>query len=439
MKTLLISANQCIDPYPVYPLGMGIIARVLTDEGVEVVQKDILVHKMTGIEETIRANSFDLIGISIRNIDTVNSTSVNASLTGCAFDLVKLCKKCSDAPVVIGGAGFSLYPENIMKLSKADFGIVGEGEDAIRKLLNMLKNGEKGPALIQSECHVQAPALYDAEIFNYYYQKTHIISMQTKRGCPFNCVYCTYPKLEGRIVRQRAIDTICTQITELRDSYPEALFFFVDSIFNDSQGEYKYFLQEMIKKCGKVPFSCFITPEALTPEDIKLLHKAGLVLADIGIDATSDLTLHGMGKRFSFAHAIACVKQMQQLNIGISCSVIVGGPGESYDTLEEGIKNLHELEPAIVGVFSGVRIIAGTPLYSIAQKRNMIPADWNGLTPLYFFETGLEQNKVHERLLAEFKDNKNILYPPDRMNKMLRTIHKIGYLQFRQFLQRDEK
>ena len=129
---------------------------------------------------------------------------------------------------------------------------------------------------------------------------------------------------------------------------------------------------------------------------------------------------------------------MQQLDIGISCSVIVGGPGESYNTLEEGIKNLHALEPAIVGVFSGVRIIAGTPLYSIAEKQGIVPVDWDGLTPLYFFESGLEQEKVHQRLLSEFQNNKNILYPPDRMNKMLRTIHKIGYLQFRKFLNGDK-
>lgn len=438
MKALLISANQCIDPYPVYPLGMGIIARVLTDSGVEVVQRDILVHGKTGITETLKTNHFDLIGISIRNIDTVNSTAGSTSLTGAAFDLINLCKTFSDAQIILGGAGFTLYPETIMALSGADFGIIGEGEDAIRKLLAMLKNGKTGPAVIKSECPVQSPALYDAEIFDYYYRKTHIISMQTKRGCPFNCVYCTYPKLEGKTVRQRDINEICKEITDFKERYPEALFFFVDSIFNDSKGEYKYFLKEMIKKCGKVPFSCFITPEALTSEDILLLHEAGLVLADIGIDATSDITLRGMGKRFTFSHAIACVKQMQQLDIGISCSVIVGGPGESYNTLEEGIKNLHALEPAIVGIFSGVRIIADTPLYSIAEKQGIVPVDWDGLTPLYFFESGLEQEKVHQRLLSEFQNNKNILYPPDRMNKMLRTIHKIGYLQFRKFLNGEE-
>lgn len=434
MKVLLISANQCIDPYPVYPLGMGIIARVLTDNGAEVVQKDILVHKMAGIEECLKKDSFDLIGVSIRNIDTVNSVSGDVTFVGAAFDIVKLCRKFSSAPVVLGGAGFTLYPETILELSGADYGIAGEGEGAVLKLLDMIRSGSRTPAVIKSECPVQQPALYDEELLAYYYQKTHIISIQTKRGCPFHCVYCTYPALEGRTVRGRDIGGICAQISEFREKYPDALFFFVDSIFNDSQGEYKIFLKEMMKQCGKVPFSCFITPETLTSEDIDLLYEAGLVLADIGIDATSDTTLRQMGKHFSFEHALKCVRKMQQLDIGLACSVMVGGPGETMETLEEGIANLHALEPAVVGVFSGVRILAGTPLHKVAAERNMIPEGWNGLTPLYFFEKNLEKEAVHRRLLEEFKENRHILYPPDRVNKMLRTIHKIGYLQFREFL-----
>ena len=438
MRILLISANQCIDPYPVYPLGMGIIARVLADAGCEVIQKDILVHKMEGIEKTLKESSFDMICISIRNIDTVNSTAGDTVFIGIAFEIIKKCKSLSSAPVVLGGAGFTLYAETILKLSGADYGVVGEGEAAILKILQMIRNGIKTPSLVRSECPVQKGALYDGEILDYYYQKTHIISLQTKRGCPFNCVYCTYPSLEGRTIRERDTESICSQINDFHSRYPDALFFFVDSIFNDRNGEYKHFLGEMKKRCGKIPFSCFITPEGLTLEDIDLLCDAGLVLADIGLDATSDITLHDMGKHFTFDHALKCVKYMLKSDVGLSCSVMVGGPGETYETLEEGIKNLHALEPAFVGIFAGVRIINGTPLYALAQKKGMIPEDWNGLTPLYYFETGLESGRIHERLLQEFRGNKTILYPPDRMNKMLHTIHKIGYLQFREFLRGGE-
>lgn len=433
MRALLISANQCIDPYPVYPLGMSIIARVLTDAGWEVVQRDVLVHKVEGIEKTLQT-SFDLIGISIRNIDTVSSTAGDTTFVGIVFELVEMCRKYSSAPVVLGGSGFTLYPEALMQRSQADYGIAGEGEKGILTLLDMLKKNERKPTVIRAGNSVQRPALYDEEILDFYYQKTHMISMQTKRGCPFNCVYCTYPALEGRVVRGREKNTIFDQISEYHEKYPEALFFFVDSIFNDSQGEYKNFLYEMNKRCGKIPFSCFITPEALTCQDIDLLHESGLVLADVGLDAATDITLRGMGKGFTFDHALKCVRHMQKLNIGLSCSVMFGGPGENGETLEEGIAHLHMLKPAVVGIFAGVRIIEGTPLYKLAGQKKMLPEGWDGLSPCYFFEEGLDRHYVHERLLAEFGNDQHILYPPDRVNKMLRTIHKIGYLQFRDFL-----
>lgn len=436
MKALLISANQCIDPYPVYPLGMGIVARVLTEAGVEVVQSDVLVHGLDGLAERLRT-PFDLIGISIRNIDTVNSAQGNTSFVGIVFDIVKLCRRCSRAPIVLGGSGFTLYPEEIMRQSGADYGIAGEGENGVRMLLEMLKRGEKNPAIIRGGRSVQQPALYDEELLDYYYRKTHMFSLQTKRGCPFSCVYCTYPELEGRTVRPRDLDTVCGQIAHYHEKFPDALFFFVDSIFNDRRGEYKTFLREMRNRCGRIPFSGFITPEGLTPEDIELLHDSGMILADIGLDATSDTTLRGMGKRFSFDHARRCIERMRELKIGLSCSVMVGGPGETYATLEEGIANLHRLEPTTVGIFSGVRIIAGTPLYELAKQRGMIPGDWDGLSPLFFFERGLDRDTVHERLLAEFEDNRAILYPPHRLNQMLRKVHKIGYLQFRKYMGTD--
>ena len=111
MRALLISSNQCTDPYPVYPLGMSIIARVLTDAGWEVVQSDILVHGLAGIEKKLEETHFDLIGISIRNIDTVNSTSGSTTFVGIVPELVKLCRAHTKAPIHLGGAGFSLFPE----------------------------------------------------------------------------------------------------------------------------------------------------------------------------------------------------------------------------------------------------------------------------------------------------------------------------------------
>ena len=438
MKTLLISSNNCVDPYPVYPLGMGVVARAFENCSWQVTQADILVHGLSGIQELLESETYDLIGISIRNIDTVNSAEPHSDMIKIPLEIIKLCRKFSEAPVMLGGAGFSLMPEAIMACSGADFGIVGEGEVSIMQTAAMIERGETPPRLICNRTVEQLPASYDETLLRFYYERTHIISMQTKRGCPFNCVYCTYPALEGNRIRQRPYDEIIDQIEKYHQLYPEAMFFFVDSIFNDPGEEYKRFLQAMFKRCGAVPFCCFITPDNLSDADIDFMVSCGLVMADVGVDATSDVTLKGMGKNFTFAQAHHCVHTLLDRGVGVSCSCMVCGPDENYETLKEGIENLKTLEPAGVGLFSGVRVLPGTVMYDIAKARGMVPADWDGVSSLFFFEEGMEQDKVHEILTEAFKENRFVIYPPDRANRTLRTIHKIGYLNYRKFMRGTE-
>ena len=434
MKILLLSSNRCDDPFLVYPLGMSVIAQALTEAGHCVRQMDVLVSGLTGIEQELQQNTFDLIGISIRNVDLVNSRNQNPNLVQSTRDVAKLCRQYSSAPLCLGGAGFSLLPDAIMKETGADYGIVGEGEDAAVFLAERLRSHEQADRLLSMPCARQRPALYDDTILDFYYKKTHMIPIQTKRGCACKCVYCTYPALEGSKIRYREMDDVINQIDFYHRKYPEAIFSFVDSVFNDPCGQYRIFLDRLFQTCGKVPFDCFTTPWNLKDQDIELLHQCGMVLTDVGLDAGSDTTLKGMGKNFLFSTAEHCVKRMLELGVGVTCSVMIGGPGETYETIKEDIANLSRLEPAVVGIFSGVRILPRTRLYEIAKQRGMIPEDWNGITSLYFWENGLDPEVIHQMLLEAFSQKRTVLYPPDKMNHMLRTIHKIGYLAFREFM-----
>ena len=79
-----------------------------------------------------------------------------------------------------------------------------------------------------------------------------------------------------------------------------------------------------------------------------------------------------------------------------------------------------------------IRILPGTELYEHAKKKGKIPADWNGIDSLYYFEDGLDRERVHAMLLEAFGNDPYVIYPPDRQNRILRTIHRIGYLKFRE-------
>lgn len=169
MRLLLTAANLCTDPYPVYPLGMSVIAKALTDAGHTVRQFDALADGLNTLPETIRSFRPDAIGVSIRNLDTVNSRSPEKDLLKTPLRLIALCRAETGVPIFLGGPGYSLLPEKILALTGADYGIAGEGETATLELIRELEAGGTPTSRIRRGTPgPQSAALYDDRILAWY-------------------------------------------------------------------------------------------------------------------------------------------------------------------------------------------------------------------------------------------------------------------------------
>ena len=128
MRVQLISANAASTPYSVYPLGMSMVAASLSEAGHEVHQSDLIQSDMSmdAIADVVRGYAPDMIGISIRNIDNVNLLNEKIYID-VVSQLVERVREETESPVILGGSGFSIMPETILRVTKADYGIVGEG------------------------------------------------------------------------------------------------------------------------------------------------------------------------------------------------------------------------------------------------------------------------------------------------------------------------
>lgn len=432
MRILLTAANLCTDPYPVYPLGMSVIAKVLTDAGHTVRQFDALANGLESLPEKIRSFRPDAIGISIRNLDTVNSRSPEKDLLKTPLRLIGICRAETGVPLFLGGPGYSLLPEKILDLTGADYGIAGEGEAATLELIRELESGGRpAPRIRRGTPGRQSAALYDDKILAWYQRETHIIPVQTKRGCPFRCTYCTYPLLEGHSIRERGNDAVLDQLCELRQTWPDSMFYFVDATFNDPAKEYRSLLERMRKRGIRIPFAAFLSPSGIDSGDIELLYECGMIAAELGIDAAADETLRGIGKNFTFAEAADVCRGLLHTGTGVTTNVMFGGPGETEETIRRGIGNLRSLEPAHTLIFSGIRIFPGTPLYRTALRENKIPDGWDGVRELYYFADGLDPERVHQMLSDGFRGSRFCIYPPDSKNRELQALHRIGYARLR--------
>ncbi len=437
MKILLSSANFCIEPLPVYPLGMSVIARVLKEAGHEVVQFDPLTHGRDGYAEAAKnllsAFQPDLIGISVRNIDVTDSCVQKEDFLGSIHGVIRTWRGLFPGTIILGGPGFSMDPEALLAQTGADYGVAGEGEQAILDLVGAIEQG-KSPAkgtIIRKEISLISGAEYSPEIACWYDSETHNMPIQTKRGCPFHCVYCTYPMLEGHAMRLRPVESVLDDLARLRDICPESMVYFTDSVFNDPTGHYKELLSGMVERKLTMPWTGFITPYKLTAEDIDLMAESGLICADLGLDGTTDETLRGLGKLFTFDEARACCQQLAARGIGINANAMFGGPGETWDTVARGIENMKSLEGVFSIIFAGIRVLSGAPLMETARRENMIPDGWNDTMPLYYYAPGLDAEKLHQTLLQGFANDPFCVYPPSSRSDDYRKLHKFGYAKLR--------
>jgi len=433
MRVLLISSNTATSPYPLYPLGLSMIASALKGAGHEVMQFDYLRSdtSLAAIEEAVRSFGPELVGISMRNIDNVNFLA-EVRYVDDVKNIVKKLRSLTDAKIVLGGAGFSLIPDALLQEIGADYGIAGEGEALI---VDFAEKAEKG---IYPEERILGPeqrlvgeeipsALYDGGLLDFYTSKGNIASVQTKRGCSFHCVYCTYPLLEGHGIRPRSAERVVDDIVHLRDEHKVKYIFFIDSVFNDTEGKYLDVLREMKRRDVFMPWTAFFRPEGLTPEVVALMKETGLVAAEIGTDAATDVTLRRMGKNFTMEDVRRTNDLMVEHGVSTAHFYMFGGPGETKETVLEGIENILSIDKAVHFVFLGVRILPGSALYIQAVKDGLVQEGDRLVDSVYYFAPELDRKWAENTLYEAFSGMRSVIYPPNAADDKLRILHQLGY------------
>jgi len=434
-KFLLISSNTASSPYPVYPLGCAVIASVMMNAGYDVKILDFLQldEDFEKLKCEIRNFSPDMAGISIRNIDNVNILEEEYFLSAPTKITSLLHELCPGLPVILGGSGFSIMPEEILNAVGADYGVAGEGEEVILTLVKALMKGDvpKNKILRSSQPRIDSEifgAHYNPSLTKFYSEKGSIMPLQTKRGCLNNCLYCTYPFLEGRTLRARSPREVVDDMRRLKDEVGADFIFFTDSVFNDANSEYMNVIKEIEKSNIDIPWTAFFQPDPKLNKDIvKRLIDAGLHSVELGPDATSDTTLKGIGKNFTFRDVIKCNELFAEEHVAVANYFMMGGPKENEVSAKEGVENIRELTMSVSFVFLGIRLLPGTPLFNIAISEKIIDKNSDMIKPIYYFSSDLERKWLEEYLDSTLSRIKHCVYPPNSMDVGIQILRQMGY------------
>ena len=139
-KVLLVNTNTEIKPYPVPPLGLCLVAASLGGE------YDVTVYdpatdrgaSLPGIVDRVRP---EYVGVSIRNIDDMNIVNPTSYSEKIRDTFITPIRESTNAPIILGGSAFSIFPEYFLAYYGAGYGVVGEGEYVFPRLLDCLEHG----------------------------------------------------------------------------------------------------------------------------------------------------------------------------------------------------------------------------------------------------------------------------------------------------------
>jgi radical SAM superfamily enzyme YgiQ (UPF0313 family) len=442
MRVLLISPNIEMLPDPVAPLGLAFLSSALKSAGHEVRCLDLCFEENMeeALENAICGFSPQGIGLSLRNIDNV-AYPESVSYLPFFKKVIQRCRLFSPAPVFLGGSGFTLMPGAILNFLEADGGIAGEGEEAFPRILNglpgslsspvtgFISRGGKdfaGPACIQDLNRLPPPDWNGLDLKNYF-AKGGMGNLQTKRGCPFSCIYCTYPLIEGKAVRLRSPQKVAEEAEALLRQGVKNVFI-VDNIFNFPEDHARAVCRAFRERESSLEWSCYAHPASFSRPLAEDMKRAGCTGVEFGTDSGSPQVLARLGKHFTPDEIRQATRAAREAGLEVCHSLSLGGPGETEETMKETFRLMEEISPTAVVAMVGLRIFPGTALARQAEAEGLLDPGSDFLEPVFYLAPAVK-DRVVEVARRWAAHHPNWIFPGLSINVSLRLqskLRKIG-------------
>ena len=424
MKTLLISVITEDLFMTVLPVGAAYVCAAARNAGHDVkmlslrsAAKDFLEI----LEKEISHFNPDVIGISMRNVDD-QSMKDTVFLLEPVKKVVQACRQLSEAPIVMGGAGYSIFPVSALEYTGADMGIRGEGETPFVMLLDRLEKGvdlSDVPGLHLPNKGQQRAVLYSKTLDDFIMPQPNIhleipdkapdnpiwMPIQTRRGCPMDCSYCSTSAIEGRHIRRHSPQRVVENIRAYRDAGIQH-FFFVDNTFNFPASYAEAICDGIISEKLKIKSRCIVYPAKVSARLVHKMVKAGFREVSLGFESGADIILRSFNKRFSLNEVKRISGLFKKESVFQMGFLLLGGPGETRKTVLQSLSFVDDLALELVKLSVGIRIYPNTPLADRAIKEGRITSHENLLAPTFYVVNDIK-DWIYETIGKWAKDRPN--------------------------------
>jgi radical SAM superfamily enzyme YgiQ (UPF0313 family) len=216
------------------------------------------------------------------------------------------------------------------------------------------------------------------------------LPFQTRRGCPMGCSYCSTAAIEGRRIRKRSPVSAVDELARCAAAGFRQVYF-VDNTFNLPRGYAKALCRAILARGLRIRWRAILYPGGIDEELAALMAEAGCAEASLGFESGSERMLRSLNKRFSPEQVRRTSGLLARHRIRQMGFLLLGGPGETRDTVIESLRFADSLPLAQLKITSGIRIYPETLLAKTAVAEGVIAPEDDLLRPRFYIARGLEE------------------------------------------------
>ncbi|MBN1274057.1 MAG: B12-binding domain-containing radical SAM protein [Candidatus Aminicenantes bacterium] len=362
--------------FPLPRLGLYILGNLMEKRGWHA---DIIYEEQQKIDFN-KIKTADLVGIS-----TITSTAPRA------YAIADKIRKMN-IPVIMGGPHVTFLTTEA--LQHADYVIRGEGEEALPAFIDAWEKGEdftgipnlsylKNGKTIHNPLN---PFIHDLDAFpspdftKYLFQSKagafRMIPVQTSRGCPFDCTFCSVTGMFGKKYRFRSTQNIIEELRRYNDR--KNIIFFYDDNFAANKKRAKELLKAMIAENFKFKWTTQVRTDAAKDEELlKLMKKSGCHYLYLGLESVNPRSLEAMKKKQSLDDIIQAVKAIRRHRIHTHGMFVYGFDDDDWATVKKTVRFAKKIK------LSSTQFMILTPLpgskffKEIVAQGRLLFKDWS--------------------------------------------------------------